>query len=68
LFINDTDPFIINAASDDDKDFDKIEKEKYHVPEDLDEMSMSILKNIIKDKEILRAEKAEIRKSRQIDF
>lgn len=68
MFINDTDPFIINAASDDDKDFDKIEKEKYHVPEDLDEMSMSILKNIIKDKEILRAEKAEIRKSRQIDF
>ena len=42
--------------------------EKYYVYEDLDEVSLSVLKNIITDKNVLRAEKEELRKKKQVDY
>lgn len=65
-FLKHSEPYVVDVASEgqiepENELIEKPEQEKFFVPNDIDDATMAILKSIVKDKQIIRAEKKEQR-------
>lgn len=76
-FMEHTEKFVIELGSDENtntggvgpnQNTGEFEVEKYYVPANMDEGTLQMLRTMIRDREVVRVEKKEWRRYRQIDY